>query len=231
MASETHEKLANEAELAVAHSGPRVRDLLRIFLELDARIGRIVAGTNEPMLGQMRLAWWRDVLTMQIDKRPQGDAVLDAIGAHWGGRSGELTPLIDAWEHLLGEAPLDEGDAIALLNGRRDGLLAVYGERVLPAEGCNSGAAHPDPAYARAAWHWACADLAANVSDPGERAMLVQLGLDHAPDGKIRTFSRSDRGLAVLGALGLRALQRGGRPLMEGRGAALAALRAAIFGR
>ena len=41
----------------------------------------------------------------------------------------------------------------------------------------------------------------------------------------------SAKGLAVLGALGLRALKRGGRPLMEGRGAALVALRAAMLGR
>jgi phytoene synthase len=37
------------------------------------------------------------------------------------------------------------------------------------------------------------------------------------------------RGLAVLEALALRALRRGGRPLMEGRGAPLTAFRAAIF--
>ncbi len=231
MASETHEKLANEAELALAHSGPEMRNLLRIFLQLDARIGRIVAGTNEPMLGQMRLAWWRDVLTMPIEKRPQGDAVLDAIGAHWADRSGELTTLIDAWEHLLGEPPLDQTDAMAFLTGRRDGLLAVYGDRAQIQAGGAQRDTRPNPAYARAGWYWACADLAANVSDPQERAMFVQLGLEHEADGKPPALPRGDRGLAVLGALGARALARGGRPLMEGRGAALVALRAAILGR
>ncbi|NQZ48206.1 MAG: hypothetical protein HRT63_11875, partial [Erythrobacter sp.] len=132
---------------------------------------------------------------------------------------------------LLGEPPLDQADAIAFLDGRRNGLLAVYGDRAQIQVGGASCDTRPNPAYARAGWCWACADLAANVRDPEERAMFVQLGLEHEADVKPQALPRSDRGLAVLGALGARALAHGGRPLMEGRGAALVALRAAIFGR
>ena len=35
-----------------------------------------MARTTEPMLGQMRLAWWRDALGKPVDERPRGDAVL-----------------------------------------------------------------------------------------------------------------------------------------------------------
>ena len=80
MSGELTENLADEAQLALAYIGPNLRDALRIFLELDGRLARIVSATTEPMLGQMRLAWWRDALGMAVSERPQGDAVLDGIG-------------------------------------------------------------------------------------------------------------------------------------------------------
>jgi phytoene synthase len=32
------------------------------------------------MLGQMRLAWWREALGKPLADRPRGDEVLDAVG-------------------------------------------------------------------------------------------------------------------------------------------------------
>lgn len=224
MASENGETLSNEAQLALAHAAPNMRDPLRIFFELDARLARIVAGTTEPMLGQMRLAWWRDVLKQEAAERPQGDAVLDGIGAHWQGRSAELIPLVDAWEHMLADPPLSTDDAMKFLTQRRDALMAVFGKLASGEDRHNN--------YGKPAWWWACADLAANLSDPGEREMIVELGLNYDdPKGAINRSPAPDRGLAVLGAISHRALKRGGRPLMEGRGAALVAMRAALLGR
>lgn len=215
------EELPAELELALAHSARETRAALRIFFEFDLRLGRIVAGTNEPMLGQMRLAWWRETLAKPASQRPGGDAVLDAIGEHWQGREGDLSKLVDGWECLLVQPPLSKEDAIQFLASRRDGVIAAFGK------GAQVTPSHE--AYGRSAWLWACADLAANVSDEDERAILVALGL--GDEGKGTKAKCPDRGLAVLGALAHRALKRGGRPLMEGRGASLTALRAAFFGR
>lgn len=212
MTTEISENLPDEVLLALAHTQPELRDALRIFFELDLRLGRIVSATSEPMLGQMRLAWWRDMLGTPVEDRPGGDAVLDGIGEHWAGREAELVPLVDAWEHLLADPPLDDIDAIQFAENRAKALTAPF----------------PRDVGDRAAWHWAMADLAANVSVEEEREMLVSLGMDRPQSPRL--FDNM-RGLAVLGALGLRALKRGGRPLMEGRTAALVALRAAIIGR
>lgn len=215
------EILPDEAQLALAYTPPSMRGPLRIFLELDMRLGRIVAATNEPMLGQMRLAWWRDTLGKPVDDRPQGDVVLDGIGEHWAGRESDLVPLVDGWEQLLSEEPLASTEARLFIEGRKRALMAVYGQRELSGEDWTS--------YGSAAWRWAVADLAANVSQPGERDMLIELGLANGrPNPRL---PKDARGLAVLGALGWRGLKRGGRPLMEGRGASVVALRAAIFGR
>ena len=93
--------LTPEAELAVAWSRPKVRGPLSMALQLDRRLARIVARTTEPMLGQMRLAWWREALAKPPGDRPRGDLVLDGISLHWAGHEAGLLPLVDAWEVLV----------------------------------------------------------------------------------------------------------------------------------
>lgn len=221
MTEESPDILSPEAGLALAWSPPKVRAALSIALQLDQRLARIVARTTEPMLGQMRLAWWRDALGTNPADRPRGDAVLDAIGAHWAGREAALIAMVDGWEVLVVAEQLGTGDADAFASGR-GGFFAALSEDCTPLQAGRIAAAGA---------RWALADAAAAVSDDAERALLVEAGLAQGgpePSGSVR-MPRDLRGLAVLDALALRALQRGGRPLMEGRGAPLAALRAAIF--
>jgi phytoene synthase len=75
---------------------------------------------------------------------------------------------------------------------------------------------------------WALADLAANLSDAGER----QLVLDQArklPSAPV--LPRALRALAVLAGLGATALENGGAPLLAGPRSALLALRIGLAGR
>ena len=46
------------------------------------------------MLGQMRLAWWREALGKPVADRPRGDRVLDAIGQDWAGREAALVAMV-----------------------------------------------------------------------------------------------------------------------------------------
>lgn len=218
MTPDPSDPLPPEAELALAWSGPDVRARLSVALQLDRRLARIVARTQEPMLGQMRLAWWRDALGRPVAERPKGDAVLDAIGDHWQGREAALVAMVDAWEVLVTAERLGPGEVEAFGTGR-GAFFAALGTKD----------ASPELAarLALAGQRWALADAAAGVSDPAERTLLVEAGTATA-------FARGRipgelRGLGVLEGLATRALRRGGRPLMEGRGAPLAALRAAIF--
>ena len=213
------DNLPPELLLALSHTQVSYRPALRIFFELDLRFARILSGTSEPMLGQMRLAWWRDTLSKPVSERPTGDAVLDAIAQHWVGREGALIELANGWEHLLAEPPLNEAHATSFANGRIAGLKGVFEDQRHAWERFGAEAA---------AWHWAIADLATKVSLAEEREMLVKLALEKP---KARAARMPFKGLAVLEALALRSLHNGGRPLMEGRGAALVALRAAFFGR
>jgi phytoene synthase len=216
----THEPLPDEARLALAHTAPDLRGALRIFLEFDARLARIVAATSEPMLGQMRLAWWRDALAMPVSQRPQGDPVLDGVGAHWQGQEAALGALVDGWEHMLSEPPLARAAALGFARGRGAGLAGLAG--------LAGGGADLAARLEEAGTIWALADAASHVADYAERATLLELAATLPPP---RRLPAPYRGVAVLGALGARAVRAGGAPLMEGRGAALAALRAGLLGR
>lgn len=217
MTDEAPDILAPEAELALAWSSPKVRPALSIALQLDRRLARIVSRTSEPVLGQMRLAWWREALGQPPANRPRGDAVLDAIAEHWAGREAALIQMVDGWELLVTADRVGHAEAKAFGEGRGAFFAALAGE--------GEGAA--GERLAAAGYRWALADAATAVSDTGERAILIAAGMACADAGG--AFPRGLRGLAVLETLALRALRRGGRPLMEGRGAPIAALRTAIF--
>lgn len=186
-----------------------------MFLELDARIARIVAATTEPILGQMRLAWWRDTLAFPIDQRPRGDAILDGIGDLWRGHEAALTALLDGWEEMLGDT-ITRDVAHRFAAGR----AAPFEALALMADA--SGA----EGVIAAARRWALVDAGVHVSEGVERDAL--LGEAQNIDSNA-ALPKALRGLAVLDALATRSLSRGARPLMEGRGAALVALKAAII--
>lgn len=212
-------EIGSAERLALAYLRAPARERAETFFALDRRLARIVGRTSEPMLGQMRLAWWREMLQMPPAERPGGDAVLDRIGLHWAGDEGLLLKLVDGWELLLAAPPLGD-DAIESFAGARAAPLAAI------------AGPQPDPAHERvrlASERWALADAASHVSHVQERDSFIAAGL--RPAGQRTRIPRALRGIAVLEALALRALRAGGRPLLEGRGAALAALRAGLLGR
>lgn len=217
MSDAATDTLSPEAELALAWSSPKVRGPLSIAFKFDRRLARIVARTNEPMLGQMRLAWWREALGKPPEARPQGDTVLDALGVAWAGQEAALVQMIDAWEILITAEHMDTAQARAFGAGRGVFFGAL-------GSGAGEGSTQR---LATAGLRWALADAVTAVSDAAERRVMIAAGLAE-PSGKDR-FPAQLRGFAVLEALALRALRRGGRPLMDGRGAPLTALRAAIF--
>ena len=76
---------------------------------------------------------------------------------------------------------------------------------------------------------WALADAASHIEQGEERQTLLDLASELSRPS--RNLPAPFRGVAILYALAERALQAGGAPLMAGRGAALVALRAGLFGR
>lgn len=211
---EAAEPLAPEIGIALSYTPAPVREALRAFFMLDRRLGQIVAQTSEPMLGQMRLAWWRDMFGIAVEQRPTGDAVLNHLGKHLSGEELALIDLVNAWEELLAEPPLPEQSARNFASGRAAGFSVIAQKA-------------GDESIFGAGELWALADAAAHFPEGEERAMLITLAADYTPTPRL---PRSLRGIAILDALAGRAIEDGGAPLMKGRGAALLALKRGLLG-
>ena len=94
-----------ERRLALAYAPARTRELWLGLFVFDQRLGAVVAGQREPVLAQIKLAWWREELAKLAPLRARGEPVLALLDA-WGDHAAGLAPLVDSWEMLLGDTAL-----------------------------------------------------------------------------------------------------------------------------
>jgi 15-cis-phytoene synthase len=88
------------------------RDAVRALWALDEILGRIVASTTQPIIGQMRLTWWYERLCALDDGDCAAEPVLAALLAHvlpHDATGLALAGLVEGWEALL-ETPLTDAD-------------------------------------------------------------------------------------------------------------------------
>lgn len=206
--------------LALVNSRANDRPIFQAVLGLDARLGQLVAGANEPILGQMRLAWWRDELRKDVAGRPKGDPVLDLISRTWTDEASHLVALVDGWEALAVMETPGARSIEQFAAGRASALVSVA-ERI--------GSCTPPGGVDVAARRWALVDLAEHSSS-GELRDLAFAEAEKVGAEPIR-LDRSMRPLAVLDGLARRAISRGTPQLMGDRLSPLAALRLGILGR
>jgi len=183
------EELPIRQRLALSYAPAATRQPLLALLALDQRLARIVRASHEPMLAQLRLAWWREQLGSDGAGWPEGELLLAALRS-WGGGHGALLPLVDGWEGMTGAAPLPAEAFDRLAQARAAGFAALGEGDAL-----------------RAGRNWALADLAAHLGNAEERATVLVLA--EAQDWRRPRLPRSLRPLAVLHALAARGLRRG----------------------
>ena len=109
--------------LAVAYAPARVRKAWTALLLLDHRLARAVAGASEPLLAQLKLAWWRDRMRTAASQWPEGEPLLAAL-ASFDGERAALEGLIDAWEGLIGDEA-GEDETARLVKARASAVAAV----------------------------------------------------------------------------------------------------------
>ena len=212
--------LAEEVQLALAYASPADRPLFRSMFELDRRLAGVAATSSETVIGQMRLAWWRDLLAKPASERPLAEPLVMSISDAWGEQAAELTELVDGWEALLVAEALEPETLDQFCKGRASAWSAAV-------RGLGFAEAEQQKAR-RAGYRWALADLAAHLSDEKERSLV----LSHADTlSAPKAMQRRARPLSILSGLAKRSLVLGGKPLLEGRAAALLALRIGISGR
>lgn len=211
------EELPADRRLALAYAPAAFRgDNLAVFL-LDLRLSRLVAQRREPLLTQVRLAWWRD----RLSEEPTGfhhDEPLLRLLEGWGAHRTRLTALVDGWEALLVDPPITDAAIDLFARGRAQAFAAL-------AERCGAPAYAPEAR--RVAANWALSDLAARSSDPSEAAHVQ--GIIAEADWRRPQLPRALRPLVVLHGLASRRQGKGQQNATITD--LLAAMRLGILGR
>ena len=205
-----------ERRLALAYSPARARAPVLALLALDQRLAGLVHAAREPVLGQIKLAWWREQLRKDPATRAQGEPLLALIGS-WGEHGGALVALVDGWEQALDGADSPASVIAGLAQGRGQAAAALamllgHGDSAIEAS--------------RAARGWAVAEFAANLAPNEAAADWAQL--IEAQDWRPLRLPRDLRALLVL--YGLARRTRGTGALLSGPLAGLAAIRLGLFG-
>lgn len=179
----------------------RRRAAVEALWRLDAALGAVLAGGREPLISQIKLAWWRDALQALDDGPPPGEPVLQAVAAELlpNGITGrELAAMEEGWALLLGEEPLGEAELSAYA-AARGGLLFRYSARLL-------GAAE-DERIRRGGEAWALADLCRHIGGKSERETARSACRERATSGQ---WPKPLRPLGMLAALARRDCEAGG---------------------
>jgi 15-cis-phytoene synthase len=205
-----------ERRLALAYSPRSARALTVGLFALDARLAGIIRQAREPLLGQLKLSWWRDRLKGSAAEVARGDPLLELLG-EWGRQRSALAGLVDGWEHLLNEGPLEQAALIAFATARGT-VCAELAERLDEPEAI--------PEAARAGRNWALVDLALGLSDPAELALVDVLIKEQ--NWRPVKLPRALRPLAVLH--GLAARRQGAAPLLAGPVDGFFAVRLGLLG-
>jgi phytoene synthase len=127
--------------LALAYVPAARRAAIEALWRLDSTLAAGLSTGREPMISQIRLAWWREALDKLDRERPPSEPTLQAAAEHLlpaGIRGAELSEMESGWSVLLSPDPLsadDLGDYAA----RRGGLLFRFTARLLGAELPESG--------------------------------------------------------------------------------------------
>ena len=193
-----------ERRLALAYAPPRSKGLWLGLFALDARLGTTVHKAVEPMLTQIKLAWWRDELAKPPVDRRRGEPLLELLDL-WGENAAALAALVDGWELVLEDSAIDEDTAAQFADARAQACLGLAERLAISAAGT-----------AQAARGWAMADIAGALAEPAVLAWP-----------KV-ALPREMRPLAVL--YGLAAHNRGRGPLLSGTISGLRAVRLGILG-
>ncbi|WP_373487150.1 hypothetical protein [Blastomonas sp.] len=180
----------------------------------DAQMASIVRGAREPMLAQIRLQWWLDVMTQPAALRPSANPVVagllpaEAAGVDL---TAALGPVVRGWEALL--APNDAGAWQAYVEGRGQ-LFTVFDQ--LAGTGVRDTSLRLGRIWA--AWSWVRED--AGAADAQRFAISAD---DLAWLASVR-LPRRLRPLSMLGRAALLDIRRARFDLPPGRPALFAAL-------
>jgi len=187
-----------DRRLALAYVPAAVRPAMEALWRLDVTLGAVLAGGREPMIGRIRLAWWREALEA-LDRGPPPPApLLRALAAHVlpAVRGAELAAMEAGWAELLADGTLTERGLKDYAEAR-GGALFRHSARLLGL---------PDHPVGPAGARWALVDVARRSADPDEASTAFALA---AAIDTETSWPRQLRPLGMLSVLNRRDLAGG----------------------
>jgi phytoene synthase len=144
--------------LALSYVPAKRRPAVESLWRLDAALGAVLAGGREPLISQIKLAWWREALHKLDREKAPAEPVLQAVAEHVVPTisGAELSELERSWAALLSEGPLAPADLD--LYAERGRLLFRHSALLLGGGSANE--------IDRAGEVWALMDLARHSSEP-----------------------------------------------------------------
>ncbi len=180
------DSLDPDRTVALDHVPHARRDAVLALWSLDVALGHVVRTTREPMVGQMRMAWWHERLSALDAGERLAEPVLAALAAHvlhHDVSGAAMAGMIDGWELLLDAPPL-RADTLSLYARERGGRLFALSAVLLGGHASEAAGArwalvdlacHANPALANSAREAALA-LAPDENAPKALRILTRIG-------------------------------------------------------
>ncbi|HEY8350986.1 MAG TPA: phytoene/squalene synthase family protein [Sphingomonadales bacterium] len=136
IAREIHDRLAAELKaqdrdryMTGLFAPPAARDRLFALYAFNLELARIADLVSEPMIGEIRLQWWREAVEGVMAGTPRRHDVTEALAAAMDAarlQESDLVALIDARSADLDEAPFETlDDLLAYLDGTAGTLMRL----------------------------------------------------------------------------------------------------------
>jgi phytoene synthase len=94
--------IAPPTRLAITYAPAHIQPAFTLMLQFDMRFADILRKAREPMIAQIKMAWWRDAFAKAPHLRPTGEPLLQALNETEGYIPlSALEALASAWETLL----------------------------------------------------------------------------------------------------------------------------------
>jgi 15-cis-phytoene synthase len=146
---EAENDLSPPTRLAIAYAPRGIRPSFALLLKFDARFAGVIGNASEPLIGQMKLAWWRDAVRAGASENPKGEPMLSALFAFDQPILTKGTgALIDAWEILVADPQWSASTVQDFAQARGEAIARAYSAL------CGRGDFSAD-----AMTQWAIADL------------------------------------------------------------------------
>jgi 15-cis-phytoene synthase len=150
-AIENFQTVSPDAALACGFIPPHKRDAITILYALAAEWRGITLRAREPLMGEVRLQWWREALLgerpdqTEVDSHPLSHALLTILREHHLPVNG-LVDFIDCMmEDLYGDPPHDL-TSLEVYCGQTQSILMCYASLILADGGETGPAAIAGPA-------------------------------------------------------------------------------------